>query len=90
MARSKVAILMAVHEDARFLPEQLSSIRERDHEDFEVWVSRDCAGEPMSRVLADQVPRFGKDRFFALAGPGKGCARTSYGRTGAISSTPSI
>lgn len=75
MARSKVAILMAVNEDIRFLPEQLSSIRDQDHEDFEVWVSRDCTEEPMSRVLADQALRFGKDRFFVLAGPNKGCAQ---------------
>ena len=36
---------MAVFEDARFLPEQLSSIRTQSHENFEVWVSRDCEDE---------------------------------------------
>ena len=66
---------MAVFEDTRFLAEQFSSIRTQDHEDVEVWVSRDCDGERMRTLLAAQASAFGTDRFFVLTGPGKGSAR---------------
>lgn len=66
---------MAVFEDTRFLTEQFSSIRNQDHEDIEVWVSRDCDGERMRTILADQTSAFGADRFFVLKGPEEGSAR---------------
>ena len=72
--RPKVAVLMAVFEDARFLPEQLSSIRAQSHESFEVWVSRDCDGEDVGAVLEEHAPTFGADRFFILDGPKQGCS----------------
>ena len=72
--RPKVAVLMAVFEDARFLPEQLSSIRAQSHENFEVWVSRDCDGEDVGAVLEEHAPTFGADRFFVLEGPKQGCS----------------
>ena len=72
--RPKVAVLMAVFEDARFLPEQLSSIRAQSHENFEVWVSRDCDGEDVGAVLEEHAPTFGADRFFVLEGPQQGCS----------------
>ena len=75
MTASKVAVLMAVYEDTRFLPEQLSSIQAQDHENVEVWVSRDCDGREMSTLLADHVSIFGPDRFTVLKGPKKGFAR---------------
>ena len=65
---------MAVFEDARFLPEQLSSIRTQSHENFEVWVSRDCEDEDVGAVLEEHVPTFGADRFFVLEGPKQGCS----------------
>ena len=65
---------MAVFEDAHFLPEQLSSIRAQSHENFEVWVSRDCDGEAVGAVLEEQAPTFGADRFFVLEGPQQGCS----------------
>lgn len=70
---SRIAILMAVWKDARFLGEQFSSIRNQDHENIEIWVSRDCDEEYMTDVLDEQRARFGAERFFVLAGPGKGC-----------------
>ena len=72
--RPKVAVLMAVFEDARFLPEQLSSIRAQSHENFEVWISRDCEDEDVGTVLEEQLPTFGADRFFVLEGPQQGCS----------------
>ena len=70
----KVAILMAVFEDGRFLAEQLSSIRTQDYGNLDVWVSRDCDGEYMSMLLEEQAPGFGAGRFFVLRGPKRGCA----------------
>ncbi len=65
---------MTVFEDARFLPEQLSSIRAQSHENFEIWVSRDCEDEDVGAVLEEHVPTFGANRFFVIEGPKQGCA----------------
>ena len=70
----KVAVLMAVFEEARFLPEQLSSNRAQSHENFEIWVSRDCEDEDVGAVLEEHVPTFGANRFFVIEGPKQGCA----------------
>ena len=65
---------MAVWEDARFLREQFSSIRDQDHENLEIWISRDCDEEYIANVLDEQRAQFGADRFFVLTGPGNGCS----------------
>ena len=70
----KVAILMAVFEDGRFLPEQLSSIRTQDHGNLDVWISRDCDGGHVGGILEEQAPAFGTERFFVLRGPNRGSA----------------
>lgn len=72
--KPKVAVLMAVFEGARFLPEQLSSIQAQSHGNFELWVSRDCGREDVGAVLEEYAPAFGTNRFFVLEGPKKGCA----------------
>ena len=72
--RPRVAVLMAVFEEARFLPEQLSSIRAQSHENFEVWVSRDCEDEDVGAVLEEHASAFGANRFFVLEGPKQGCS----------------
>ncbi len=70
----KAAVLMAVFEEARFLPEQLSSIQAQSHGNFELWVSRDCDREDVGAVLEEYAPKFGPNRCFVLEGPKKGCA----------------
>lgn len=70
----RVAILMATFENARFLPEQLASIRAQDHANIALYVSRDCDTPEMGRVLAEHAPAFGPERFFVRPGPRKGCA----------------
>ena len=69
---SRVAVLMAVFEDTRFLGDQFRSIQAQDHKNCEVWVSRDCDGEFMSIVLENHAAMFGTERFSILAGPRKG------------------
>ena len=69
---SKIAVLMAVWKDARFLREQLSSIRNQDHEEIEIWVSRDCDEEHMGIALDEEASKFGTNRFFVLSGPKRG------------------
>lgn len=70
----RVAVLMATFEDARFLPEQLASIRSQDHGNLELWVSRDCDEEDIRNVLDEHASAFGAGRFFVLPGPRRGCA----------------
>ena len=70
----KAAVLMAVFEGARFLSEQLSSIRDQSHGSFELWVSRDCDREDVGAVLEEYAQEFGPNRCFVLEGPKKGCA----------------
>ena len=69
----KVAVLMATFEDARFLPEQLASIRNQDYGNLELWVSRDCNEEEMGNILDEHATAFGAGRFFVLPGPRQGC-----------------
>ena len=69
---SRVAVLLAVFEDTRFLGDQLRSIHAQDHKNCEVWVSRDCDGPSMSHVLEKHAATFGPERFSILAGPRKG------------------
>lgn len=70
---SKVAVLMAVWKDTRFLREQFSSIRNQDHENVEIWVSRDCDEEHMGSALDEQRAKLEANRFFVLDGPKNGC-----------------
>jgi len=69
---SKVAVLMAVWKDTRFLREQFSSIRNQDYENVEIWISRDCDEERMGIVLDEEALKFGTNRFFVLPGPKRG------------------
>ena len=73
-AGPRVAVLMAAFENARFLPEQLASIRAQDHANIALYVSRDCDTPEMGRVLAEHASAFGPERFFVRPGPRKGCA----------------
>lgn len=70
-----VAVLLAAFEDHRFLASQLASIRSQTHERCEIWVSRDCETEAISRILAQHEPLFGADRFHVVAGPRAGLVR---------------
>ena len=74
-AQPTVAVLLAAFEDHRFLSPQLASIRSQTHERCEVWVSRDCETEAISRILARHEPLFGTDRFRVVAGPRAGLVR---------------
>ena len=73
-ARPRVAVLMAVFRDARFLPAQLASLRAQSGVDLDLWISRDCDGEEVGRVLEEHRPAFGAGRFHLRAGPQRGAA----------------
>ena len=70
--RLRVAVLMAVFRDARFLPAQLSSIRAQERVDLDLWISRDCDEEDVGRVLEEHRLAFGAERFHLRAGPRRG------------------
>ena len=72
--RSRTAVLMAVWKDTRFLRRQLSSIRDQDHDNIQIWISRDCDEERMGAILDEEASKFGTNRFFILAGPKAGCS----------------
>ena len=72
--RPKVAVLMAVFRDARFLSAQISSIRAQSHADLDLWVSRDCDEEDVGRVLEEHRRTFRAGRFHLRAGPRRGTA----------------
>ncbi len=73
-ARPRVAVLMAVFRGARFLPAQLASLRAQTGVDLDLWLSRDCDGEEVGRVLEEHRPAFGTGRFHLRAGPQRGAA----------------
>ena len=72
--RPKVAVLMAVFRDARFLSAQISSIRAQSHVDLDLWVSRDCDEEDVGRALEEDRRMFRAGRFHIRAGPRRGAA----------------
>lgn len=73
-ARPVVAVLMAVFRSARFLPAQLASLRAQSGVDLDLWISRDCDGEEVGRILEEHRPAFGAGRFHLRAGPQRGAA----------------
>ena len=73
-ARPRVAVLMAVFQGARFLPAQLASLRAQSGVDLDLWISRDCDGEEVGRILEEYRPAFGAGRFHLRAGPQRGAA----------------
>ena len=70
----KVAVLMAVFRNARFLPEQLASVHMQDHRNRVLWVSRDCDDEEVGRALAKYGKVFEAGCFVLRSGPRRGAA----------------
>lgn len=66
----RIAVLMASYKDARFLAEQLASIRDQHYPNIELWISRDCDTPEIGRILNDYAPNF--NRFTVLRGPCRG------------------
>lgn len=72
--RPRVAVLMAVFRDARFLPMQLSSLRAQAGVDLDLWISRDCDEAEVGRVLKEHRKAFETGHFHLRAGPRRGAA----------------
>ena len=73
----RIAVLMAIYKDARFLAEQLASIRDQHYPNIELWISRDCDTPEIGRILNDYAPSF--NRFTVLRGPCRGGGRGEWG-----------
>lgn len=69
-----VAILMATHNGASFIEEQVRSLLAQDHADWSLWVSDDRSTDGTRGVIED-IMRACPDRFHSLrVGPGRGSA----------------
>ena len=65
---------MAVFQDARFLPMQISSLRAQAGVDLDLWISRDCDEAEVGRVLKKHRKAFETGHFHLRAGPRRGAA----------------
>ena len=73
-ARPRVAVLMAVFRDARFLSMQISSLRAQAGVDLDLSISRDCDEAEIGRVLEEHRKAFETGHFHLRAGPRRGAA----------------
>jgi glycosyltransferase involved in cell wall biosynthesis len=69
-----VAILLCSYNGARFIREQLDSIRAQSHGDWKVWVSDDGSDDGTLDILAEYRSAWGADRLEILRGPSRGFA----------------
>lgn len=68
-----VQIVMATCNGARFLPEQLESFAQQDHEDWSLWVSDDHSSDATREIVEQFASRVPQD-VHLVEGPGKGPA----------------
>jgi glycosyltransferase involved in cell wall biosynthesis len=73
-----VAILLCTHNGARFLEEQLNSLRAQEHKNFNLWVSDDASEDDTNRILEQNQPLPGNIRFSLKKGPGKGFVKNFH------------
>ena len=73
-ARPRIAVLMAVFRNIRFLPMQISSLRAQAGVDLDLWISRDCDEAEVGRVLKEHRKAFATGHFHLRAGPRRGAA----------------
>ncbi len=67
-----VAIIMGVHNGARWLPAQLQSLQDQSHEDWSLIVGDDQSDDKSMEVLSDFALRHGRRSIRVVPGPGKG------------------
>jgi glycosyltransferase involved in cell wall biosynthesis len=67
-----VAILLCTHNGARFLDEQLASIRAQTHAAWTLWVSDDASTDATRDILARAQAEWGRGRVHIVDGPRAG------------------
>lgn len=72
---SHVAILLATYNGARYLAEQIESIRLQDHEDWCIHASDDASSDDTLRILEHYQALLGTERMRIYTGPARGFFR---------------
>lgn len=70
----RVAVLMTVHNGARFLDEQIESLVRQSVEPIDLWVSDDGSEDKTAEIIARTVGEWTKGEARCLHGPGRGFA----------------
>ncbi|MDX5363437.1 MAG: glycosyltransferase family 2 protein [Pseudazoarcus pumilus] len=73
-ASPRVAILLCTYNGAGFLGEQLDSIEDQTHSNWEVWASDDGSTDDTLAQLADRRAQWPEGRLHVVAGPQRGFA----------------
>lgn len=73
--RTHVAILLACYNGARYLAEQIESIRLQDHADWCIHASDDASSDDTLRILEHYQSLLGADRMRIYSGPAQGFFR---------------
>lgn len=69
---AKIAILLCTHNGEKFLAEQLESICNQTHSNWQIWVSDDGSDDKTLDILLSFQSLHGKERLIIISGPEKG------------------
>ena len=70
----RLAVLLATHNGAAFLDQQLRSVAEQNWALIDVWASDDCSTDGTRAILDRWAKNWSRGRFEILCGPGAGFA----------------
>jgi glycosyltransferase involved in cell wall biosynthesis len=73
-----VAVLLCTRNGARFLEEQLNSLRAQEHKNFNLWVSDDGSEDNTNHILEQNQPLPGNIPFAFQNGPQKGFVKNFH------------
>jgi glycosyltransferase involved in cell wall biosynthesis len=73
-----VAVLLCTRNGARFLEEQLNSLRAQEYKNFNLWVSDDDSEDNTNQILEQNQPLPGNIRFSLKKGPSKGYVKNFH------------
>ncbi len=69
---AKIAILLCMHNGEKFLSEQLESIANQTHSNWQIWASDDGSNDKTFDILLSFQSLHGKERLTIVSGPKKG------------------
>jgi len=72
MKNPKVIIMMGTYNGARYLAEQLDSIRSQSHQNWEIWISDDASTDDTITLLKEYQLRLANNKLNIDDGPHKG------------------
>ena len=75
LAEPKVAVLLCTYNGESFLGQQLDSLADQTHTQWQVWASDDGSTDTTRAILKDYAQKWKEERLQILSGPAKGYAR---------------